>query len=157
MRRNSTYKNYINTSLFLCFLLFYNFLSSMYLFLPPLFGVLFLYFIRLFNDSRYYALFFFALVTFVYEIDKRFYPGILFIIYILVYILLFLKIVKIFGKFNIFEILYAPIIYISYFFINFFIMLLYNDNIDIWTPMIFLYILCEIILILVIRWIFGIK
>lgn len=157
MRRNSTNKNYISTSLFLLFLLFYNFLSSMYLFLPPLFGVLFLYFAYLFRTSKYYTLLFFTIVTFVFEINKGFYPGVLFIIYSLVYVFLFPKITKIFDNFNIFEIFYPPIIYILYFLINFFIMLFYNDNINIWTSMVFTYILCEIILILVLRWILGIK
>lgn len=157
MRRNSTYKNTINTSLFLLFLLFYNFLSSMYLYLPPLFALLFFYFVHLIKDSRYYALFFFTFLMFICEIDKGFYPGVLFIIYSLVYMLLFPKIVKIFDKFNILEILYIPIIYISYFLINFFILLFHNDDFNIWTSMVFVYIFYEIILMLVIRWILGIK
>lgn len=157
MQRNSAYKTFVNTSLFLCFLIFYNAFSSMYLFLPPLFGILFLYFINLFEKERFYSLLFFIIVLFVFESDKGFYPGILFILYYAVYVFLFPKIVKIFDNFNLFEIFYVPIIYISYFIIYFIIFSVYDDSNGIFTSMLFVYIFEEVILVLVIRWILGIK
>ena len=157
MRRDSTYQNFIKTSLFQGFLLAYNILSSMYLFLPPLFGALFLYFILLLKLERYYSLLSFVVVMIVFEVSKGFYPGILLITYSLVYMFLFPNIVKIFDNFNIFEFFYSPIIYIIYFVLNFSVMLFYNYDVHIWTYMIFYYMLIESIIMLVARWIFGIK
>lgn len=157
MRRDSTYQNFIKASLFQGFLLAYNILSSMYLFLPPLFGALFLYFILLLKLERYYSLLSFVVVMIVFEVSKGFYPGILLITYSLVYMFLFPNIVKIFDNFNVFEFFYSPIIYIIYFVLNFSVMLFYNSDVHIWTYMIFYYMLIESIIMLVARWIFGIK
>lgn len=157
MRRDSTYQNFVKASLFQIFLLIYNILSSIYLFLPPLFGVLFLYFVLLLRKERYYSLYSFVAVMCIFEISKGFYPGILFVTYSLVYIFLFPNIVKIFDNFNAFDIFYTPIIYILYFILNFFILLFYNYNVDIWSPMIIYYIFVESIIALVVRWIFDIK
>lgn len=129
----------------------------MYLFLPPLFGALFLYFILLLKLERYYSLLSFVVVMIVFEVSKGFYPGILLITYSLVYMFLFPNIVKIFDNFNIFEFFYSPIIYIIYFVLNFSVMLFYNYDVHIWTYMIFYYMLIESIIMLVARWIFGIK
>ena len=157
MRRDSTYQNFVKASLFQGFLFVYNIFSSLYLFLPPLFGVLFLYFILLFRKERYYSLYFFIVLMCVFEVSKGFYPGILFVSYALVYIFLFPNIMKIFDNFNIFDIFYPPIIYILYFMLNFFVLLFYNDDVDIWNSMIVYYVFVESIIMLVARWIFDIK
>lgn len=157
MRRDSTYQNFIKAGCLQIFLLIYNILSSMYLFLPPLFSVLFLYFVLLFRTQRYYSLISFVVVMMVFEVSKGFYPGILLVTYSLVYMFLFPNIVKIFDNFNVFDIFYAPAIYILYFVLNFFVLLFYSSDIDIWSPMIFYYIFIESVIMLVIRWIFGIK
>lgn len=157
MRRDSTYQNFIKASLFQCFLLIYNILSSMYLFLPPLFGALFLYFVLLFRSNRYYSLSSFIVVMIIFEVSKGFYPGILLVTYSLVYMFLFPNIVKIFDNFNFFNFFYSPIIYILYLVLNFSVMLFYNSDVHIWSYMIFYYILIESIIMLVARWIFGIK
>ncbi len=157
MRRDSTYQNFIKASFFQFFLLIYNILSSMYLFLPPLFGVLFLYFTLLFNSKRYYSFISFIVVMIIFEVSKGFYPGILLVVYSFVYMFLLPNIVKIFDNFNFFELFYSPIIYICYFILNFSVMLLYNADVHIWSYMIFYYIFIESIIMLVVRWIFGIK
>lgn len=157
MRRNSTYQNALNTGLYLAFLIIYNFFSSMYLFLPPLFAVLFLYFIGLVKNLRYYTMFCFIIIICSFEVSKGFYPGVLIVVYSLVYIFLFPKITTIFSNYNLFEFFYAPIIYILYFLLNSLIILFYNANVDIWSMMIVWYIVCESIIIVVIRWILGIK
>lgn len=155
MRRNSSYKNFIDIAIFICFLLVYDALSSMYIFLPPLFGILFLSFMRLYQAKRYYSFFAFVLTLFVLEATKGLYPGILLVVYSLVYIFAFNFVVKMFKYFNVFEALYIPLVYFLLIFLNSFAAIK-NSDVVFFSPMIFLYIILEII-ILVIRWILSTK
>ncbi len=157
MRRNSTYQSFVNTSIFLFALVIYNALSSIYIILPPLFGILFLYFAKLFDSKRYYSFIAFIVVLCIFEADKGFYPGMLFIVYSLVYMFLFHKVIKMFRNVNIFEIFYIPIIYISYIILSNFIAILIGNDIHTFTMMICFYVLSEILFLLAIRWILGIN
>ncbi|WP_147289745.1 hypothetical protein [Helicobacter sp. MIT 14-3879] len=126
----------------------------MYISLPPLFGILFLSFVKFFRKKMYYSLIAFILMLCIMESTKGFYPGILLVVYCFVYIFVFNRVVKMFKYVNIFEIFYIPIIYFMFILINSFIEI--NENILFFTPMVLLYIFIETI-ILVIRWILGIK
>ncbi|MDE6886631.1 MAG: hypothetical protein K2P17_06305 [Helicobacteraceae bacterium] len=156
MRRNSLNQNTLSSSLFLVFLIFYSSLSSMYLFLPPLFGVLFIYFIKLIKQEKYYLLTAFIIVLVIIEADKGYYLGILPMVYYLVYLFIFERIVKTFKDFNLFEALYVPIIYLLYILINIICIFIINNSMDIWSNLIILYIFIESS-ILVVKWILGIK
>ena len=96
MRRNSSTQNFVDICLFVGFLLIYDALSSMQLILPPLFGILFLSFAKLFESERYYSLFAFVVTLGIMEINKGFAPGTLFVVYCLVYIFVFNRIEKMF-------------------------------------------------------------
>lgn len=70
MQRSITYPFYIKAiTLFLLYLV-YESLSTIYLLLPPLFGVLFFYFIRSLNKQDISLLLLVVLLSLVYEADK---------------------------------------------------------------------------------------
>ncbi len=70
MQRSITYPFYIKAiTLFLLYLL-YESLSTVYLFLPPLFGILFFYFIRSLDKQDISLLFTVVVLLLVYEADK---------------------------------------------------------------------------------------
>ena len=70
MQRSITYPFYIKaTTLFLLYLV-YESISTIYLLLPPLFGVLFFYFIRSLNKQDTSLLLLIVLLSLVYEADK---------------------------------------------------------------------------------------
>lgn len=152
------YKELALNSIFVIFLFIYNCISSMYLLLPPLFGVIFLYFSRIVYNKQYYCLFIFTLCLFLCEVDKGYYPGVLFVIYSIIYIFLSPKIIKTFKNFSIFEFIYVPIIYVTYIILNDFLILLGGgSDIKVIIPMLFWYIMIESIIVLVIRWASDIK
>lgn len=153
MRRNSSSQNFVDICLIISFLLVYDALSSMQLILPPLFGILFLSFVKLFESDRYYSLFAFVIMLGIMETSKGFYPGTLFVVYCLVYIFIFNRIEKMFRFVNIFEQIYIPIIYILLLVLN--TLITFGDK-SFLTPMILWYIVIET-LIMVGRWILNIK
>ncbi|MEN8147704.1 MAG: hypothetical protein ABFR02_08820 [Campylobacterota bacterium] len=70
MQRSITYPFYIKAiTLFLLYLL-YESLSTIYLFLPPLFGVLFFYFIRSLDKQDTSLLLLVVALLLIYEADK---------------------------------------------------------------------------------------
>ena len=70
MQRSITYPFYIKAiTLFLLYLL-YESLGTIYLFLPPLFGILFFYFIRSLNNQDISLLFAVVAFSLVYEADR---------------------------------------------------------------------------------------
>ena len=70
MQRSITYPFYIRAIPLFILYLFYESLSSIYLFLPPLFGILFFYFIRSLEKQDISLLLFVSLLAMVYEADK---------------------------------------------------------------------------------------
>lgn len=154
MRRDSSYQNFVDISISLGFLLIYDAISSMQLILPPLFGVLFLSFVKLFEGERYYSLFAFVLTLGIMESSKGFMPGTLFVVYCLVYIFVFNRVEKMFRFINLFELIYIPIIYALLLLFNSFIH--FGEYANHLTFMILWYVIAET-LIMVGRWILGIK
>ena len=154
MRRNSSTQNFVDICLIIGFLLIYDALSSMQLILPPLFGILFLTFVKLFESERYYSLFAFVITLGIMEINKGFAPGTLFVVYCLVYIFVYDRLEKMFRFVNIFELIYTPIIYVALLVLNSFIS--FGDEASFATPMILWYVFAESLL-MVGRWILNIK
>lgn len=151
------YNNLFSSISFFTLLIFYNTLSSMYIMLPPLFGILFLYFIKLINARRNYSLFVFCILLGSFEIDKGSLPGILFIIYSLMYIFVIHKFIKTFENLNLFEFVYIFIIYVAYATLNTTLILMNDGNTNTAYPMLLFYVLVECVLLMVIRWISDIK
>lgn len=72
MQRNITYQDIVKLFGGLILLLMYEMLSSIYPFLPPLFGLAFLVFIHAIEKGRLYLLFFTVIYLLVFETDKEF-------------------------------------------------------------------------------------
>ena len=70
MQRSITYPFYIRVIPLFILYVVYESLSSIYLFLPPLFGVLFFYFIRSLDKQDVGMLLFIALLSIIYEAEK---------------------------------------------------------------------------------------
>ncbi len=70
MQRSITYPFYIKAFMLLVLYLIYESLSTIYLFLPPLFGVLFFYFIRALDKQDLSLLFLVVILALIYEADK---------------------------------------------------------------------------------------
>lgn len=154
MRRNSTTQNFIDICLLLGILLIYDALSSMHLWLPPLFGILFLAFVNFYQKERYYSLFAFVIVLCVMEANKGFCPALLFVIYSLVYIFLHNRIVKMFKYVNVVELIYIPAIYLSLIILNSFFAI--NPQNLLSFTLLLWYIFAEI-LMMVCVWILNIR
>jgi len=70
MQRSITYPFYIKAFVLFTLYLVYESLSTIYLFLPPLFGVLFFYFIRALDKQDISLLLLIVALSLVYEADK---------------------------------------------------------------------------------------
>lgn len=153
MRRSSAHQANLAAAGFLVALLIYGWLSSRYLWLPPLFGALFLYFVRLLRAQRYYTVLFFALVSVALELDKGYFPCVLFLSYVLVFVFLHPKITRLFNDFSLLDALYVPAVYVLYLALNTIILFLNGEIANIWTRPIAYYVALEAILVLGARWI----
>ncbi len=70
MQRNSAYQTLIlGFALFVAYIGYVS-LSSIYLILPPLFGLLFIHFIRAFDRGRFDVLLLIALMLIIFELEK---------------------------------------------------------------------------------------
>lgn len=154
MRRNSSYQNFIDICLFLGILLVYDAFSSMYLFLPPLFGILFLSFVKLYEKERYYSLCVFVITICIMEANKGFCPTSLLSIYCIMYLFLHNKIIKMFKYVNVFEIIYIPVVYLVLIILNSFINI--SDENILSLTLLLWYIFIEILMMVGI-WILNIK
>jgi len=70
MQRSITYPFYIKAFMLFTLYLVYESLSTIYLFLPPLFGILFYYFIRALDKQDIALLLLVVALSLVYEADK---------------------------------------------------------------------------------------
>lgn len=72
MQRNINDKNFISYILILLGYIFYLSLSSMYLFLPPLFSILFFYFVKAIDKENFLFLLAIVFLLIVYESEKTY-------------------------------------------------------------------------------------
>lgn len=156
MRRNSLNQSNLKSIYFLIFLLIYDAFSSIYLWLPPLFGVLFLYFIILVRQKRYYTLAGLFIITSLMEISKGLNPGVLFLLYCFLFIFSYSAMLKTLSNKWVIEFIHIILIYGLYLIFNAFKEFIFDTNELILLPMIFYYIACECVIV-VIRWILDIK
>ncbi len=70
MQRNSTYQKYINIAFALVIFVVYESLSGIYLYLPPLFGILFVLFINAIKNEDAATLFASAFALLFFEAQK---------------------------------------------------------------------------------------
>jgi len=122
MQRNSFYKTNIKYLLFFVFCIFYESLSSIYIYLTPLFGVMFYYLLtNIKNQEKYFQIFLVFLYILIFEVDKGFIPFSFLLFFLFYYFFIFERIEHFFNK-KISKIFFHIInAYIGYYLTNFFL------------------------------------
>ncbi len=130
MQRNSFYKTNIKYLLFFLFCVIYESLSSIYIYLTPLFGVAFYYLlINIKDQKKYFQIFLVFLYILIFEVDKGFIPLSFIVFFLFYYFFLFERIEHFLNK-KISKIFFHTInIYIGYYLINLFLDYLFGYNI----------------------------
>jgi len=127
MQRNSLYKTNLKYLLIFLLLVIYESLSSIYLYLSPLYGVAFYYIIRHMYEKNYLFRVVLAFIyVIIYEIDKGFIPLSFLLFFGIYYFFIIDKIERFFNDKNyriFFHILNA---YIGYYLINLMLSYIFN-------------------------------
>ncbi len=150
MQRNSLHKT--NLTYFIIFLLLvvYESISSIYLYLTPLFGVAFYFLlINIYKKDHFFPNFLTILYIFIFEVDKGFIPFSFIIFFIIYYFFILDKIEHFFSKksykifFHIFN------IYIGYYIINLILSYLFNCEIPSFDFKYLLYIVTDTLIVII--------
>ncbi|PAF47647.1 hypothetical protein BKH41_07055 [Helicobacter sp. 12S02232-10] len=102
--------------LLVCFY-FYTCLSDIYLFLPPMIGLLFILYVRASKENRWIFTFGIVICLLFFEFDHDKYAGILPIVFVAINWLVIKKFRLLFEENIFFVFIYVPLIYFVYFFI----------------------------------------
>ncbi len=118
MQRSLTYKNSLTPLLYVAFFVIYESLSSIYLFLPPLFSVLFLFFINALDKEDSLAIFLIIFCIVIFESDKG-YPIFSAVIYfVLIYRVVLPKLIQNFSCPPCIKISIVLLAYLGFYFFN---------------------------------------
>jgi len=115
MQRSIFNKKFIALTSYIIFFIIYESLSNIYLFLPPLFAVLFVLFIRKIKQDDALFVFSIAFCLLIYEADKGFLAFSSIIYFALIYRFVVPKIVKNFGCEPCVNITYVSLAYMGFF------------------------------------------
>ena len=115
MQRSITHKKPIEKIFYILLFLVYESLSSIYLFLPPLFAVLFILFIKALKDEDMLSLAFISLCLIIFEIDKGYVIFSSIIYFAFIYKFVMPKIVQNINCTSCINILYVITVYIGFF------------------------------------------
>ena len=119
MQRNSLYKTDLKYLLIFLLLIVYESMTSIYLYLSPLYGVAFVYVAKYMQDKRYiFRVFLAFLYIFVFEIDKDFIPLSFLLFFSIYYLFVMHKIERFFSNKNYIVFFHILNAYIGYYFIN---------------------------------------
>lgn len=114
MRRDSTYKEIIKSLFIVIFYILYVSYSDIYLFLPPLMGILFLIFHNNWNERNYYKVIAVVICCSFYELDKLLIFGTLPIIFFIIRNFLVIYVEMMLKESLFFILIYIILIYILY-------------------------------------------
>ncbi|MDU7693425.1 MAG: hypothetical protein E7K04_04205 [Helicobacter sp.] len=92
-------------------------LSGIFVFLPPLFGILFNKFSRNLRSSNFYGVIFACIMSLIYELDKSLNLGMLILLFLIIHFILGNVAKAVDSKSNFFIILSVLLCYFGYFFI----------------------------------------
>lgn len=115
MQRSITYKRFITQLIYLVIFVFYESLSSIYLFLPPLFSLLYILMSEALRKNDTLSLFFISLMLLFFEADKGFLVFSSIIYFILIYRFVMPKIEQNFSCYGCVHLFYVVFAYIGYF------------------------------------------
>ena len=115
MQRSITYKRVISNFFYLTLFVVYESLSSIYLFLPPLFALLYILMSEAFRKNDYLSLFFISLMLLFFEADKGYLVFSSIIYFIVVYRFVMPKITQNFSCYCCVNFSYVIFAYIGFF------------------------------------------
>jgi hypothetical protein len=118
MQRNSTHQKSLTPLLYIIFFIVYESLSSVYLFLPPLFGVLFVLFVYALNKEDVPSLFTILLCLLLFEADKGYTLFTSIIYFIIAYKFIMPKIIQNVSCNSCVKISYILLAYFGFFLFN---------------------------------------
>ncbi len=151
MQRNSFYKTNIKYISIFLLLVIYESLTSIYLFLTPLFGVVFYYMLKHIYDEKYlFRVVLAFLYILIFEIDKGFIPLSFILFFAIYYYFVQYKIEKFFTNeiytkfFHIFN------AYIGYYMLNLILAYLFNYELPIINIKYILYIFVDFLISVVV-------
>ena len=148
MQRDSFYKTYLKYLLLFIGLVFYESITSIYLYLSPLFGVVFFYLLQnIYKKESIPKVVLGFIYIFIYEIDKGFIPLSFFIFFGFYYHFIYDKIEYFFNE-KIYKIaVHITGGYIGYYVINVMISYLYNYDIPAINFEYLIYIITDILVL----------
>ncbi len=150
MQRNSFYKTNIKYLLFFLFCVFYESLSSIYIYLTPLFGVAFYYLlINIKDQKKYFQIFLVFLYILIFEVDKGFIPFSFIIFFLFYYFFLFKRIEYFFNKKITKIFFHITNAYIGYYLTNFILDYVFGYNIQNINFLYLLYIIMDTLIAVV--------
>ncbi len=121
MQRSILNKNPILAIFYLVLFLVYESLTSIYLFLPPLFALFFVLFIQAIKKENIFLIFYISLFLFIFETDKGYMAFSSIIYFILVYKFILPKVVQNFSCVFCIKISYVLIAYIGFYIFTLFL------------------------------------
>jgi hypothetical protein len=114
MQRNITYQDVVRSLLYLLLFVVYESLSSIYLLLPPLFAIIFFYFVKNLDELNYLNLFLLIMMLLFYEATKGFFLFTSIIYFFFVYYFIIPKIVQYVNCKGCLGLIYATLAYFGY-------------------------------------------
>ena len=115
MQRSITNQDPVRKILYIFLFILYESLSSIYLFLPPLFAVLFVLFISALKDDDTMSLLFVSLCLLIYEADKGYIIFSSIIYFTLIYRFILPSLVQNFNCLSCIKISYVILAYIGFY------------------------------------------
>jgi len=147
MQRSITHKNDLDKFIYVLLFVVYQSLSSIYLFLPPLLGVLFYLFTISLKDKNTLNIVLIVFCILVFEADKgyKMFSAVLF--FLIIYRFILPSIVKNFNCYSCISSSYTILTYIGFFLFNLILSYIFIDDIPNFTYYIIYYIVIEFLIV----------
>lgn len=121
MQRSITYQANINKFGLLLLFVLYESLNSIYLFLPPLFGILLFIFAKSLKSENSYSIAFILIALLIFEADKGYYIFSSIIYFLIVYKLIMPKLMQSSSCASCIKLSYILLAYLGFYFFNIFL------------------------------------
>lgn len=148
MSRNSTTKNILVNIAILVTFVCYLALSNIYVFLPPLLGLLFTKYIKDFKDANFFGSFVVLILCIFFELEKSNNIGFLFLLFIFLSFVVSKIGLILQEESRFFGVIYVFLPYMFYFFVLQSLTIFNHQMPIVFTPIILWYVFCESVLVI---------
>ena len=147
MQRSITHKNNLDKYLYVLFFVIYQSLSSIYIFLPPLLGVLFYIFAIALKEKNTLNISLIIFCILIFEVDKgyKMFSAILF--FLIVYRFILPSIIKNFSCYSCIRSSYTILAYIGFFLFNLILSYIFMNDMPSFNYYIIYYIIIEFLIV----------